>query len=149
MSGCSSGVEHNLAKVGVERSNRFTRSIFSKKYNELTGLYAHRLPQFDFSGSTWAARALVVTQRLSSVVALSVLAGCQTGAEYQADVNASLNARLEAYNGATMAEFQARTGMLPVDAYPVSEGQVFVFRTDPVYMTLPATHVTPAFTRSA
>ena len=25
-SGCSSGVEHNLAKVGVERSNRFTRS---------------------------------------------------------------------------------------------------------------------------
>ncbi len=29
MSGCSSGVEHNLAKVGVERSNRFTRSIFS------------------------------------------------------------------------------------------------------------------------
>jgi hypothetical protein len=28
MSGCSSGVEHNLAKVGVERSNRFTRSIF-------------------------------------------------------------------------------------------------------------------------
>ena len=28
MSGCSSGVEHNLAKVGVERSNRFTRSKF-------------------------------------------------------------------------------------------------------------------------
>lgn len=27
-SGCSSGVEHNLAKVGVERSNRFTRSSF-------------------------------------------------------------------------------------------------------------------------
>ena len=26
VSGCSSGVEHNLAKVGVERSNRFTRS---------------------------------------------------------------------------------------------------------------------------
>ncbi len=29
MSGCSSGVEHNLAKVGVERSNRFTRSNYS------------------------------------------------------------------------------------------------------------------------
>ncbi len=27
-SGCSSGVEHNLAKVGVGRSNRFTRSNF-------------------------------------------------------------------------------------------------------------------------
>ncbi|WP_209018547.1 hypothetical protein, partial [Endobacterium cereale] len=27
----SSGVEHNLAKVRVERSNRFTRSIFSSQ----------------------------------------------------------------------------------------------------------------------
>ena len=27
-SGCSSGVEHNLAKVGVEGSNPFTRSRF-------------------------------------------------------------------------------------------------------------------------
>lgn len=30
MSGCSSGVEHNLAKVGVEGSNPFARSNFSK-----------------------------------------------------------------------------------------------------------------------
>ena len=29
--GCSSGVEHNLAKVGVEGSNPFARSIFSKR----------------------------------------------------------------------------------------------------------------------
>jgi hypothetical protein len=28
MSGCSSGVEHNLAKVGVEGSNPFARSNF-------------------------------------------------------------------------------------------------------------------------
>ncbi len=28
-SGCSSGVEHNLAKVGVEGSNPFARSSFS------------------------------------------------------------------------------------------------------------------------
>ncbi len=28
MSGCSSGVEHNLAKVGVEGSNPFARSSF-------------------------------------------------------------------------------------------------------------------------
>jgi hypothetical protein len=34
--GCSSGVEHNLAKVGVEGSNPFARSItFSKKINAL------------------------------------------------------------------------------------------------------------------
>jgi hypothetical protein len=32
MSGCSSGVEHNLAKVGVGRSNRLTRSIFSRMF---------------------------------------------------------------------------------------------------------------------
>jgi len=42
------------------------------------------------------------------------LAGCQTGAEYQADVDASLNARLRAYAGTTMAEFIGRTGMLPI-----------------------------------
>jgi hypothetical protein len=30
-SGCSSVVEHNLAKVGVERSNRFTRSSFLQR----------------------------------------------------------------------------------------------------------------------
>ena len=30
MSGCSSGVEHNLAKVGVEGSNPFARSSFSQ-----------------------------------------------------------------------------------------------------------------------
>ena len=35
MSGCSSGVEHNLAKVGVERSNRFTRSISSLQEHDL------------------------------------------------------------------------------------------------------------------
>jgi len=77
------------------------------------------------------------------------LFGCQSGAEYQADMNASLNARLEAYNGKSMAEFMGRTGMLPLSTYDVSEGRVFVFRTDPVYMSLPATHVTPAVTRSA
>jgi uncharacterized protein YceK len=31
MSGCSSVVEHNLAKVGVEGSNPFARSNFLKK----------------------------------------------------------------------------------------------------------------------
>ncbi|MDM9629762.1 hypothetical protein QTL95_28160 [Rhizobium sp. S152] len=64
-------------------------------------------------------------------------------------MNADLSARLERYNGLSIAEFQARTGMLPVDAYPVSEGRVFVFRMPPVYVTLPATNVTPAITRSS
>ena len=33
--GCSSGVEHNLAKVGVEGSNPFARSRFSHKHHTL------------------------------------------------------------------------------------------------------------------
>jgi hypothetical protein len=32
MSGCSSGVEHNLAKVGVEGSNPFARSNFPRRH---------------------------------------------------------------------------------------------------------------------
>ena len=35
MSGCSSGVEHNLAKVGVEGSNPFARSKFPMYYQQL------------------------------------------------------------------------------------------------------------------
>ena len=40
MSGCSSGVEHNLAKVGVERSNRFTRSILPLDFIVFVGILA-------------------------------------------------------------------------------------------------------------
>lgn len=84
----------------------------------------------------------------AAMAALS-LTGCQTGAEYQAGIEASLSARLEAYNGKSMAEFMGNTGMLPVGTYDVSNGRVFVFRSDPIYTTLPATNVTPAITSSA
>ena len=48
MSGCSSGVEHNLAKVGVEGSNPFARSKFSSgtmthKASVLRGFFAFGL----------------------------------------------------------------------------------------------------------
>ncbi len=76
------------------------------------------------------------------------LIGCQTMEEAEAERNADLNARLESYNGSTMAEFQAKTGLLPQDAYPITDGRVFVFRTAPVFVTLPATNITPAVTRS-
>jgi hypothetical protein len=58
----------------------------------------------------------------------SGLVGCQTGQQYQADVNASLHARLSAYDGTTMAGFTARTGLLPDDYYPVGADRVFVIR---------------------
>ena len=45
-SGCSSGVEHNLAKVGVEGSNPFARSSFSDwsgiKIPASSGIFAFR-----------------------------------------------------------------------------------------------------------
>lgn len=75
-----------------------------------------------------------------------LVAGCQTYDPSAA--NANLSTRLEQYNGASMREFIERTGLTPVSAYPVSEGRVFVFKTAPVYITLPATNVTPAVTRS-
>lgn len=77
------------------------------------------------------------------------LAGCQTGAEYQAQVDASLDARLNGYVGMTMADFMAATSLLPSSAYPVDGGKVFVIEGQPVYMTLPATTVTPAITRAS
>lgn len=83
------------------------------------------------------------------LLVLLVLSSCQTGAEHQAAIESGLSAGLERYNGLSLGEFQARTGMLPVDAYPAWEGRVFVFRTEPAYLTLPATNVTPAITRTA
>ncbi|MBY5831887.1 hypothetical protein HFN47_22430 [Rhizobium leguminosarum] len=77
------------------------------------------------------------------------LAGCQSGADHQAQIDAMLDGRLSQYNGRPISEFISATGMTPEDAYPVSDGSVFVFRTTPVYMTLPATNVTPAVTRTA
>ena len=83
------------------------------------------------------------------LVGLLALASCQTGAEQQAQTDAMLDGRLSQYNGRPISQFMTATGMTPQDAYPVSDGRVFVFRTSPVYMTLPATNVTPAVTRSA
>jgi len=83
------------------------------------------------------------------LLGLLTLSGCQTGAEHQAQIDAMLDGRLAQYNGRPISQFMTTTGMTPEDAYSVSDGRVFVFRTAPVYMTLPATNVTPAVTRSA
>lgn len=84
----------------------------------------------------------------AAALALISLSGCQTNEDYQAHANAVLDAKLSGFSGSTIAEFTAQTGMLPVDAYPVAGDRVFVFRTAPVYMTLPATQATPAVTRA-
>ncbi|WP_313606333.1 hypothetical protein [Rhizobium sp.] len=87
--------------------------------------------------------------RFAAILMTSVLAGCQTNEQHQARVNADLDARLLSYNGATIAEFIARTGMVPSSAYAAGDGRVFAFQTAPVFVTLPATNVTPAVTRSS
>jgi hypothetical protein len=91
----------------------------------------------------------MLKRSIAALVGALCVAGCQTTANQQAQVNASLDQRLTAYNGATMADFMGKTGMMPSDYYPVSEGRVFIFQGSPIYMTLPATAVTPAVTRSS
>ena len=150
MSGCSSVVEHNLAKVGVEGSNPFARSKSPKEFSKLTDCPGTSPLSANRSGSTGAARSASLIFSLFGILVWSVLlAGCQTNEQYQARLNADLDARLSAYHGATIADFIARTGMVPSSAYATADGRVFVFQTAPVFMTLPATNVTPAVTRSA
>lgn len=83
------------------------------------------------------------------LIVLALLSGCQTGAEYDAQIQAALDSRLSAYQGATMAEFTARTGLLPSNMYPVEGGRVFVIVGPPVFLTTPATQWTPAITQSS
>lgn len=85
----------------------------------------------------------------TALMAALLLTSCQTNAEYQAAVDGDLDASLARFNGVTMTEFIAQTGLVPVNAYPVGSGRVFVVDGPPAYVTLPATHVTPAVTRSS
>jgi hypothetical protein len=50
-SGRSSGVEHNLAKVGVEGSNPFARSSFPSKINVLQNTPFRDSPKKPINGS--------------------------------------------------------------------------------------------------
>lgn len=54
------------------------------------------------------------------------LAGCQTGAEYQAKVDADRAGRLQTWIGHTMAEFMRGTGMTPSSNYDTGAGRTFV-----------------------
>lgn len=83
------------------------------------------------------------------IVAGLMVAGCQTNEEYGASIDGDFDSRLARFNGSTMATFSAQTGLLPSNAYPIASGRVFVIDGTPVYVTLPATHVTPAVTRSS
>src|SRR3954452_22993450 len=55
--GCSSVVEHDLAKVGVEGSSPFARSNFSHIGNDLAGPFGGRL-SCAFNSGTFGGRRL-------------------------------------------------------------------------------------------
>lgn len=85
----------------------------------------------------------------AAIASCLMAAGCQTNAEHGASIDRDFDSRLARFNGSTMAAFSAQTGLLPTNAYPIANGRVFVVDGPPVYVTLPATHVTPAVTRSS
>lgn len=85
----------------------------------------------------------------TALTAALSLASCQTNAEYQSAVDHDLDARLARFNGSPISAFMAQTGLTPVGAYRVGSGRVFVIDGPPVHVTLAATHVTPAVTRTS
>lgn len=91
---------------------------------------------------------IIGTIATALMTALS-LPSCQTNADYQAAVDRDLDARLARFNGSTMSAFMAQSGLTPVGAYPVGSGRLFVIDGPPIHVTLAATHVTPAVTRTS
>ncbi|WP_234840482.1 hypothetical protein [Sinorhizobium meliloti] len=85
----------------------------------------------------------------TALMAALLLTSCQTNAEYQAAVDQDLDARLARFNGSTMSAFMVQSGLTPVGAYPVGSGRVFVIDGPQIHVTLAATHVTPAVTRTS
>lgn len=89
--------------------------------------------------------ALLLPRLALGFLAAGALAACQT----TASVEDARSARLAAFNGATLAQFSAATGLTPVDMYPIEGGRVFVFDGPTVVSTLPATQWTPAISRTS
>lgn len=85
----------------------------------------------------------------AAVAAGLVASACHTSEQYQASAARDRDARLASFNGSSMAAFSAQTGLLPTNAYPITNGRVFVVDGPTIFVTLPATHVTPAVTRSS
>jgi hypothetical protein len=61
-----------------------------------------------------------------AVFVFLLLAGCQTGAEYRAEVDNDRAARFQTWVGRSMADFMSGTGMTPSSMYDIITGRVFV-----------------------
>lgn len=76
-------------------------------------------------------------RRVGLMLALT-LAGCQTGAEYNAQQRESSERRAQQYVGATMAQFMSWTGLTPTDAIDTAEGKMFIINGPTVTVGTPA-----------
>jgi hypothetical protein len=86
--------------------------------------------------------------RYLALAAALFLASCQTGAEYQAKVDADRAARLQAWTGHTMADFSRGTGMVPSSMYDIRTGRVFVVDGPGVTLALAPNGFTPGVARN-
>lgn len=72
------------------------------------------------------------------MVAALALCGCQSGAQNEAQLQASRERRAQQYVGYTMAQFMSWTGLVPSDAIATAEGKTFVIIGPTVTVGLPA-----------
>lgn len=76
--------------------------------------------------------------RRGGVLVVLALCGCQTGEQYNAQMQASRERRAQQYVGANMAQFMSWTGLVPSDAIVTAEGKTFVIIGPTVTLSTPA-----------
>src|SRR5271168_2598442 len=86
--GCSSGVEHNLAKVGVEGSNPFARSN-----NEIRHLDPDFDPQKMRGTKVKGSLRVAFTIHRKSSETILLLPDARPGVEYQSTIGTGMDAR--------------------------------------------------------
>lgn len=92
------------------------------------------------------ARKSNVRSPAAFAISILALAGCQTGAEYEAGQQAAIGNALASYQGRTVADFiTEQNAFRLVDGYDAEPGRrMFVFETSPVSVTTTLPAYTPA-----
>jgi hypothetical protein len=72
---------------------------------------------------------------------LALLAGCSTAREQR---EMAEDQRFRSFNGLTMAEFSAQTGLFPSDFMPTSDGRVFIVAGPQIQVIQPPVYGAPA-----
>lgn len=72
---------------------------------------------------------------------LALLAGCSTAADQR---EMAEDRRFRSFNGLTMAEFSAKTGLFPSDFMETASGRVFVVAGPEIIVTQPPVYGAPA-----